>query len=146
MGDEIEIVLLGQPRGKERPRFSKASGAVYTPQKTQSYEAALKFAAQQVMGDRPPLEGPLELDIVAVMPVPKSWPKRKRADALANRIRPISKPDWDNFGKVLDAGNLVLWIDDSQVVDGRVRKHYGEKPGMWITVRPIAPGAEGAFA
>ena len=49
----IEIVLLGQPRGKERPRLTKA-GHVYTPEKTRDYEAALKFAACQAMAGRAP--------------------------------------------------------------------------------------------
>lgn len=47
----IEIVLLGAPRGKERPRLTKA-GHVYTPEKTRNYEAALKYAAQQAMAGR----------------------------------------------------------------------------------------------
>ena len=70
-------------------------------------------------------------------PLAKSNPKYwvGRAD--------LGKPDWDNFGKVVDAGNLVIWVDDGQIVDGRVRKSYGEKPGMWITVEPVATGVFG---
>ena len=134
----IEIVLLGQPRGKERPRLTKA-GHVYTPEKTRNYEAALKYAAEQVMGDRPPLAGPLKVDIRAVMPISPSWPKKRQEAARAGLERPTKKPDWDNFGKVIDALNLVVWIDDGQVVDGSVSKFYGDKPGMWIKVEEINP-------
>ncbi len=134
----IEIVLLGAPRGKERPRLTKA-GHVYTPEKTRNYEAALKYAAEQVMGDRPPLAGPLKVDIRAVMPISPSWPKKRQEAARAGLERPTKKPDWDNFGKVIDALNLVVWIDDGQVVDGSVSKFYGDKPGMWIKVEQINP-------
>lgn len=139
----IEIVLLGQPRGKERPRLTKA-GHVYTPEKTRDYEAALKFAAGQAMGDQPPLEGALVVDIVIRRPIPQSWPKKRQEAARRGELRPISKPDFDNYAKTVDALNLVVWVDDGQVVDGRVRKYYSDKPGMWIVVRP-APSEEGIF-
>lgn len=141
----IEIVLLGRPRAKGRPRFTR-DGHAFTPAKTREYEGELKYAAQQVMGDRPPLDGPLVLDIVTVVPVAASWPKRKQAAALAGDLLPTSKPDWDNYGKVVDALNLVVWVDDGQIVDGRVRKVFGAKPGMWITVRPyVKPTTDGVF-
>jgi Holliday junction resolvase RusA-like endonuclease len=132
----IEIVLLGAPRGKERPRLTKA-GQVYTPEKTRNYEGALKYAAQQVMGDRPPVAGPLTLDMRVVMPISPSWPKKRQEAARAGLERPTKKPDWDNFGKVIDALNLVVWIDDGQIVQGSVSKFYGDKPGMWIKVEEV---------
>lgn len=133
----IEIVLLGKPVAKGRPRFNRETGVAYTPEKTRTYEQMLRLAAVDAMAGRPPLEGPLELDMLVVVPIPASWPKKKQAAALAGEIRPIGKPDWDNFGKTVDAGNLVLWIDDGQVVDGRVRKVYGDRPRMEIRVSPV---------
>jgi len=135
----IEIVVLGQPVAKGRPRFSK-DGNTYTPEKTRNFEAVLKYAAEQVMGDRPPLEGPLALEMTVVVPIAASWPKKRQADARSGVLLPTKKPDWDNFGKVVDACNLVVWVDDGQIVDGRVRKIYGDKPGMWIRVSPIITG------
>lgn len=153
----IEIVLLGQPRGKERPRLTKA-GHVYTPEKTRDYEAALKYAAKEAMGDRPPFDGPLALDMVVKVPIARSWSKTRQAAARSGAERPTKKPDFDNYAKTVDALNLVVWIDDSQIVEGRVRKFYSDKPGMWITVRPApaeqepgighngGPSLEGVFA
>ncbi len=138
----IEIVLLGAPRGKERPRLTKA-GHVYTPEKTRGYEAALKFAAAQVMGDRPLLEGPLELEMRVVVPIPQSWPKKRQAAARDGLEWPTKKPDGDNFLKMKDALNLVVWIDDSQIVRERVEKTYGDKPGMWLTIRSVGTGVFG---
>jgi Holliday junction resolvase RusA-like endonuclease len=134
----IEIVLLGAPRGKERPRLTK-TGHVYTPQKTRDYEAALKYAAMEAMGDRPPLEGPLQIEMVVKLPIAQSWPKKRQQAARDGLERPTKKPDYDNFAKVVDALNLIVWVDDAQVVDGRIQKFYSDKPGMWITVRPLEP-------
>ena len=135
----IEIVVLGEPVAKGRPRFNKATGVAYTPAKTASYEAALKYAAYQAMGDRPPLEGPLFVHIVVKKSIPQSWPKKRQEAARAGMERPSTKPDFDNFSKMVDACNLVAWIDDGQIVDGLVQKFYSDKPGMWIRIRPALP-------
>lgn len=136
----IEVVVLGEPVAKGRPRFDRATGRAYTPAKTRSFEGALKYAAQQVMGERPPLEGPLRLEIEVVTPIAASWPKKRQEAARTGQELPTKKPDWDNFGKVVDALNLVVWVDDGQICDGRVVKRYGDKPGMWVRVWPINLG------
>lgn len=138
----IEIALLGRPVAKGRPRFNMETGRAYTPAKTLKYEQELKLTALGVMGDRPPLEGPLAVDMRVVVPIPVSWPKKKQEAARAGQLRPTGKPDLDNFMKVIDSANLVVWVDDSQIVRATLQKDYGEKPGMWITVTPL----EGVFA
>lgn len=140
----IEIVVLGVPVAKGRPRFAKATGHTYTPEKTRNFEAALKYAAEQVMGARPPLDGPLTLEIDVRLPIAPSWPKKRQDEALSGKLRPTKKPDFDNYAKTVDALNMVVWVDDGQVVEAKVSKHYSNKPGMWIRVRPLQP-EEGIF-
>lgn len=135
----IEIAVLGRPVAKGRPRFNRESGRAYTPAKTASFEAELKFAAMQAMRGRAPLEGPLVVDMFLVVPIAKSWSKKKQEAARCGDILPTGKPDWDNYGKCVDSLNLVVWGDDGQVVDGRVRKRYGDKPGTWIRVSHFSP-------
>lgn len=118
-------------------------GHAYTPERTVNYEGRLAFAAQQVMAGRPLLEGPLEVEIVAYMAIAESKPRKWKEAALSGEIRPTKKPDYDNFAKICDALNLVVWIDDSQVVDGRIRKFYSAIPRMEIRVRPIEEGIFG---
>lgn len=138
----IEIVLLGEPVAKGRPRFSQATGHAYTPEKTRTYEQMLRLAATDVMGDRPPLEGPLTLDMRVVKSIPRSWPKKKQEAAKSGALLPTNRPDFDNFSKVVDSCNLVIWVDDGQIVDARIRKTYGEKPCLIIRVTPF----DGVFA
>ncbi len=139
----IEIVVLGVPVAKGRPRFATATGRTYTPEKTRNFEAVLKYAAEQVMGERPPLDGPLELDMQVVVPIAQSWPKKRQAAARDLREWPTRKPDFDNFQKVVDGLNMVVWIDDGQIVRSTFEKRYGDKPGMWIRVKPLEEGVFG---
>ena len=135
--------MLGVPVAKGRPRFAKATGHTYTPEKTRNFEAALKYAAEQTMGDRPPLGGPISLEIDVMLPIAMSWPKKQQAAARSGALRPTKKPDFDNYAKVVDALNMVVWLDDGQVVDARVRKRYSDKPGMWIRVSQLDEGVFG---
>lgn len=144
----IEIVLAGPPRGKERVKRSShlGDGHAYTPEKTVSFEGRLAYAAQLAMGDRPPLAGALSLDVVMHFPIPESKPRKWREAALRGDIRPTVKPDWDNGGKLTDALNLIVWIDDKQIVDGRVRKFYSDRPRTVVRVSEVATDNEGVFA
>lgn len=135
----IEVAVLGKPVPKGRPRFNRETGRAYTPAKTASFEAQLKYAALEVMRGKTPLQGPLALTMFLVVPIAPSWSKKKQEEARRMDLLPINKPDWDNYGKTVDALNQVVWFDDGQIVDGRVMKRYGDKPGTWIQVRPFTP-------
>lgn len=132
----VEIELAGPPMGKERVRVTRG-GHAYTPQRTVHYEARLAWAAQQAMCGRDPLTGPLKVEMDVLMPIPKSKPKRWKAAAADGSERPTKKPDGDNFAKMMDALNMIAWIDDSQVVDLRVRKFYSERPAMRVRIHQI---------
>ena len=142
--DAIRVVLLGEPRGKERPRSRIArtkSGkqyiAVYTPRETQKYEEALRLVGNAAMKRRDPLAGPLRVVVTAVMPVPKSWSGKRREAALHGFERPTVSPDWDNIGKCLDAFNGIVWHDDRQIVSGTIEKVYGQLPRLEVDVTPL---------
>ena len=133
----ITIHLAGEPVGKGRPRFVKATGRAFTPEKTVRFEDRLSLAAQIAMDGRPLLEGPLEVHVTIAMSIPASKPKKWQADAAAGIIRPTKKPDADNFAKALDACNLIVWADDAQIVELRVSKFYREQPSFTATVREL---------
>ncbi len=140
----ICIEVTGDPRGKGRPRSRIAGNSfrqfvqVYTDPETRAYEDRLRAAAALAMHGHSMLIGAVEVRVEAHFAVPASWSNRKSQRALAGEIRPTGKPDWDNIGKVVDALNGIVWKDDSQVVDGRILKFYGDTPALRITVRPIA--------
>ncbi len=107
----------------------------YPDPATEAYEATLAEAAQLFMRGRQPTSNPVALLVHSFREIPVSWSKKDQAKALHGAILPTSRPDWDNYGKVTDAFNGIVWGDDSQVVDGRVIKRYSDSPAMRIEVR-----------
>lgn len=137
---EVRFILSGEPRGKGRPRFTR-QGRVFTDAKTVAYERAVLASAKVVLAGSPPLDGPVFLRVDAFMQIPKSASKRRRADMLAGVERPTKTPDWDNLGKIVcDALNGVAFRDDSQVVDGRARKFWSDRPRIEVFFGPIDGG------
>lgn len=132
----IRVEIAGPPMAKGRARFTK-TGHAFTPQRTVNYESMVAQRAGDVMNGRAPLEGPLRVVMTAYMAIAPSKPARFKADAMAGRIMPTKKPDWDNFGKILDALNMIVWVDDAQIIDGRVLKKYSDRPRMEIEVSTV---------
>lgn len=140
----VKILVPGIPQGKGRARaFIRRGGrgagttGHYTPEKTRSYEGVIAAMAQAAMAGRALLTAPLLIEVIAVMPVPPSWPAWKRAAALRGEVLPTTKPDLDNIEKALKDGfNQVVWRDDAQVVHCVKSKRYGDTPGVMVTVTP----------
>ena len=133
----VTITLTGEPRGKGRPRFT-GNGPVYTPARTRQYEQALSWQAKIEMRGREPAAVPLRVVVIATFLIPGSWSKAKREAALTGELHHINRPDVDNIGKMLDSCNKIVWCDDSQIVDLRVMKQYGEVPSLRVEVYQAA--------
>ena len=59
---------------------------------------------------------------------------RRPLSAPKSRTEPVVKPDLDKLVRaILDAGNRILWHDDSQVVFIAARKLYGDWEGVRIS-------------
>lgn len=133
----VAFTVPGKPTGKGRPRAVARGKFVrmYTPEKTVNYESIVALAASEAMAGRAPIEGPVEVIMHMVLPIPKSWSKRKQQDALDGRLIPTTKPDKDNVIKaVFDAMNDIVWRDDVQVADLTSRKRYGAVPCVQVIV------------
>ena len=136
----LSFIIPGQPVAKARPRFTK-NGHAYTPKKTEQYEARVAAIAHQCMNGDELLAGAVQLNIDAYFEIPGSWPKWKQEMARQNMLWHTTKPDRDNVEKSIKDGlNGVVWRDDSQVVEGRVRKLYSHTPRVSVRVQPL-PGA-----
>jgi len=135
---QIEFTVPGEPFGKQRPRHSRVSGTTYTPKETKLHEQLIQWAYRKAGGHKFPEDSEIRITIIAVMGIPKSTPKYRRADMLSGKICPTKKPDWDNIGKlVCDALNGVAYDDDKCVCDARVVKLYGEVPHLRVRLEDI---------
>jgi len=116
---EIKFTVPGVPVPKGRPRF--VPGHCYTPQKTVSYEAQLKYFFFKAVGCLfKPLDCPIRLTMHAEFPMPKSAPKK---DRVAGIRRKITKPDLDNLEKIIGDGlNNIAWVDDALIYESNHKK------------------------
>lgn len=145
----IRIVLRGEPEGKRRhrsrmvfPKMGKPFIHTYPDPEGAAYEKAFALVAKVAMGPKPLLDGPLIMDVLAIMKVPKSWSKRDRDAALSGIIRPTGKPDYDNLEKLAsDAMNGIVYKDDAQIVRATVEKRYGEEPMLQVQVDQFQNGS-----
>ena len=132
------FTVPGEPRGKGRPRFSKA-GHTYTDSETRAYEDKIRAYYHKAHGGyRVPDGAFISVTVIAVLPIPKSATKAKRAAMMARTILPSRKPDVDNILKaVLDALNGVAYKDDARVWQTSCTKFYGENPRLEIAIREV---------
>lgn len=135
----IQFTVYGEPVAQGRPRASTLHGHVklYDPAKSKDFKKYVKLVASQ---HRPVklLEGPLSMKVVIYKSSLKSFSKKKTDAAERGELRPITKPDVDNYVKgVKDALKSVIWNDDSQVVDLQVSKYYSQTPRIEIIVEEL---------
>ncbi|MCZ1265386.1 RusA family crossover junction endodeoxyribonuclease [Paenibacillus tundrae] len=85
------------------------------------------------------LEGPLGMMLTVYRSIPKSFSKKKAALAEVGEIRPVSKPDVDNYLKgVKDALKGIVWKDDSQVVEVFAQKRYSSRPRIEVKIKDLS--------
>ncbi len=138
---KVLFEILGEPKGKGRPKFRRAGNHVktYTPDETASYENLVKLEYQSQCGKfRFGDNECLDMRIYAFYGVPKSVSNKKRQLMLSERIRPAKKPDMDNVVKIIaDSLNGVAYKDDKQIVDTMVRKFYSDIPRVVVTIQSV---------
>ncbi len=83
-----------------------------------------------------PATGEVILEMKIFKSIPKSMPKYKKLLAEAGILLPLSKPDFDDYVKLLcDAINSILFVDDAQIVVGVVNKYYSFTPRFEFTIK-----------
>lgn len=147
------FTVLGEPRGKGRPRFTKA-GIAYTDSETKAYEERVRLAYRAATRGVAPIRAgvPVKVYITAYYPIPnpKSITKREQYDIASGRTLPTKKPDCDNVLKIIcDALNPVVdkrtgatvfagaYADDAQVTDSYARKRYSDRPRVEVVIEPV---------
>lgn len=144
----ISFTVPGAPQGKGRAKIVKIGGfsRMATPAKTVAYEGLVAHAAQQAMAGAALVDSAAGCNVFIDSAVPASWSQRKRMAALSGDVLPTTKPDCDNVVKaIFDGCNGVVWRDDVQVVDLRVRKRYAATPAVrvevWSVAKPLGSAA-----
>lgn len=136
---QVKFTILGEPKGKGRPRFNTKTGHAMTPKDTVNYETLVRMEyMSQCKNMRFADDAMLDMRILAYYSIPKSASKKKRAGMLEGTIRPTKKPDMDNVIKIIaDSLNQVAYRDDTQIVDSQCRKFYSEEPRVVVIIKEI---------
>lgn len=132
----VEFTVQGEPKGKGRPRFG--NGRTYTPKTTSEYEKTV-LSAYVDKYRTSKLKGEIWVQIRAYMGIPKSTPKKRRADMIGRGV--LKRPDVDNIAKIiLDALNGVAYDDDAQITRLIIAKKYAEVPRVEVKMGEIVNG------
>lgn len=135
----IKFTVWGEPVAKGRGRvggFGKRRWIV-TPAKTQLYEDQVREAASEAMAGRLPLAGPCSVSIRFGLPVPASWPEKRRLASLISYWAPTG-PDIDNMTKaVLDGMNKITFADDKLVCEILARKGYAAQACAFVEIKEL---------
>ena len=128
----VELTILGEPMGKQRPRYSQYNGIVrtYTPQKTINYESLIAHEYNSKYGKLMfEKDIPVKATIIAYFGLTKSDYGKKGLNKSGREKMSIGYAtkhlDLDNIIKiVLDALNSICFFDDKQVVCVESSKFY----------------------
>jgi Holliday junction resolvase RusA-like endonuclease len=134
----LSFEIPGLPKGKGRPKFTTRGGfaKAVTPKDTVEFENLVRMAFVEQVKDHEIIAGPVDMEILAFFPVPKSASKRKREAMLNGDILYTKKPDTDNLAKsICDALNNIAYRDDSQIYSLQVMKVYAETPKTAVFLR-----------
>lgn len=147
---KAKFTVLGEPKGKGRPRFVPQTGRAITPKDTVQYENLVKLEYQTQCRDpdtneliRFPDGAMLDLRIIAYYGIQASKSKKAKEQMKSGLIRPTKKPDMDNVVKAIaDSLNNIAYHDDTQIVDCQIRKFYSEQPRVEVSITEVAPKAK----
>ena len=121
------------PVAQARPRATRMGRGIrlYDPKKTADFKKDLRAMARGL--DVEPLQDALSVEIWFYRAVQKSISNKEHARRTTGHVRPIVKPDTDNYIKAtLDGLNGILWHDDAQIVDLTAHKFYSDNPRIEI--------------
>src|ERR1700756_3616666 len=114
MSNSVTIVLLGKPVPGSRAQ----SKYRWIPKNQQHAMDQIKLAASEEMRDRPMLSGPLRLTLLAEIPIPKGFSRKKHHAAICGEVMPITSPDLKNILWLCeDALKSVVYADDSLICE-----------------------------
>ena len=127
----LNLTFYIVPEGIARPR--KGKYGFYVPNINKFYNCMNDYLELHKELYDLKIISECKLDLQEYLPIPSDMNKIEKLLAELKYIKPIKKPDWDNLGKGSDMLQRIM-LDDSIVVDGRVRKYYSFKPRIEVRI------------
>jgi Holliday junction resolvase RusA-like endonuclease len=131
--NEMGFIFYFVPEGAPRPRSSKWSKSFYV--KGSGEDANFFENCLKEIKEYEPIITPCKFNSDIFLPIPNDMSRIEKFLSELRLIRPVCTPDWDNIGKKYsDMIQHGLLVNDSIIVDGRVRKYYSFKPRVEISI------------
>ncbi len=128
-----EFEVIGEIKGKARPRLNTYTGNIYTDSNTKNYENLIKQYFKVKYPRYIPFENRVKVKIIIYLKIPQNTTKKNRKLIEEGLLSPTKKPDIDNVVKiVLDALNKMAFKDDNQITQLEVEKTYSEEEKLYI--------------
>ena len=128
-----------------RPRFSRR--VAYDPQQKEKEQLKIRLLTELQSLHKEALDFAVDtekytaysLRLVFYLPIPESWPTKKKNLYEWNAVPAAVKPDSDNLEKwILDGANKILYPDDCKIVSLSSEKYYSWNPRTVLMLSPIA--------
>lgn len=139
----VRVVVYGKPApaGSKKP-IRRPPWIVDDSKASAPWKRKIAEHARTTMGERPPLEGPLVLDVVFVLDRPKGHLDARGNVKASARQHPTVKPDALKLARAVeDALTGIVYTDDALIVVESIRKRYvtsdAELPHADIRVSPL---------
>lgn len=127
------IIIYGSPKAWKRHRASRISG-MYDPN-TPEKRVIQSYFEEEFGQEISMIQGEIQMSIKAYRPIPKSLPKPIAILYEAEILKPLGRPDVDNFIKLIqDALNGITYRDDAQITKIVSEKFLSFTPRTEITM------------
>lgn len=139
----VNFTVLGKPQPGGSKRAVPVPGGMVrvidANKRVKPWRDSVAHAAQEAMGEREPLTGPLGLGLTFYVQRPVShYTKVSQRISRGAPRRPITRPDLTKFIRAVeDAMTSIVWRDDSQVVTQVCRKFYGSPERVEIVIQQV---------
>lgn len=131
----LEIPIAPVPAS--RPRVTK-TGHAYDTKQYSKFKKDVNYWLAFNYKDEPLADVPLMVRYEFYRDIQSSISKKEHHRRAINAVRPIVKPDLDNYVKAIqDCCTGHLWQDDNLIVDSRSAKYYSETPHIIVEVTKL---------
>lgn len=130
----ISFIFYFIPKATPRARLSGFGKHFYVADAMNNRKLMEKFVKEE-LSDFNVITTACKFYCDCYFPIPKTMNKSEKLRAELKLVNNLTKPDWDNLGKTYsDMIQNTIIMDDSLIIEGRVRKYYSSKPRIELTI------------
>ena len=130
----ISFIFYFIPKATPRARLSGFGKHFYVADAMNNRKLMEKFVREE-LSDFNVITTACKFYCDCYFPIPKTMNKYEKLRAELKLVNNLTKPDWDNLGKTYsDMIQNTIIMDDSLIIEGRVRKYYSSKPRIELTI------------